>query len=101
MPVERVGLGHSLSVAALAIVITLSALPLSAAGSLIISEFRWRGPSGAQDEFIEIYNDSNVDHTVAAISGTGYAIAASDGVVRCSIANGTVIPARGHFLCAN
>src|SRR4030095_13227 len=35
------------------------------------------------------------------ISGTGYAIAASDGVVRCSIPNGTVIPARGHYLCVN
>jgi len=72
-----------------------------AAGSLIISEFRLRGAAGANDEFIEIYNDSGADHTVAAISGTGYAVAASDGVVRCTILNGTVIPARGHFLCTN
>ena len=71
------------------------------AGSLIISEFRLRGPSGANDEFIEIYNDSGADHTVAAASGTGYAVAASDGVARCSIPNGTVIPARGHYLCTN
>lgn len=77
-------------------------VPLSSlAGSLIISEFRVRGPNGANDEFIEVYNDSGADHTVAAISGTGYAIAASDGVVRCSIPNGTVIPNRGHYLCAN
>jgi hypothetical protein len=72
-----------------------------AAGSLIISEFRLRGPGGASDEFIEIYNDNGADHTVAAISGTGYAVAASDGVVRCTIPNGTVIPARGHYLCTN
>lgn len=71
------------------------------AGSLIISEFRVRGPSGANDEFVEIYNDNGADHTVSAISGTGYAIAASDGVVRCTIPNGTVIPARGHYLCVN
>ena len=71
------------------------------AGTLLISEFRVRGPSGANDEFIEIYNNSGADHTVAAISGTGYAIAASDGVVRCTIPNGTVIPAAGHFLCVN
>jgi hypothetical protein len=71
-----------------------------AAGSLIISEFRVRGPNGANDEFIEIYNDSGADHTVAG-GGTGYAVAASDGVVRCSIPNGTIIPARGHYLCAN
>jgi hypothetical protein len=71
------------------------------AGSLIISEFRVRGPSGANDEFIEIYNDSSSDHTVAAASGTGYGVAASDGTTRCSIPNGTVIPARGHYLCVN
>ncbi len=72
-----------------------------AAGSLVISEYRLTGPNGFADEFIEIYNDSGADHTVAAISGTGYGIAASDGIVRCSIPNGTVIPARGHFLCVN
>jgi len=71
------------------------------AGQLIISEFRYRGPNGANDEFIEIYNASGADHTVTAASGTGYGIAASDGVTRCSIPNGTVIPNRGHFLCVN
>ena len=71
------------------------------AGSLIISEFRVRGPNGANDEFIEIYNDSGADHTVTASSGSGYGIAASDGTTRCSIPNGTVIPARGHYLCTN
>lgn len=85
----------------LAILLTLAALPAWAAGSLIISEFRLQGPSGFADEFIEIYNDSGTDHTVAAISGTGYAIAASDGIVRCTIPNGTVIPTRRHWLCAN
>ncbi|HKY42534.1 MAG TPA: M36 family metallopeptidase [Pyrinomonadaceae bacterium] len=69
---------------------------------LIISEFRLRGPGGANDEFIEIYNHTGAPHTVAASGGgTGYAIAASDGVVRCVIPNGTVIPQRGHFLCTN
>ncbi len=71
------------------------------AGQLIISEFRVRGPNGANDEFIEIYNDFGSDHTVAAASGTGYGVAASDGTTRCSIPNGTVIPARGHYLCVN
>ena len=79
----------------------VDATPAFAAGSLIISEFRLRGINGAQDEFIEIYNDSNSAHTVAPISGAGYAIAASDGVVRCTIPTGTVIPARGHWLCVN
>lgn len=72
------------------------------AGQLIISEFRVRGPNGANDEFIEIYNASGADHTVAASGmGTGYAVAASDGVARCIIPDGTVIPNRGHYLCVN
>jgi hypothetical protein len=72
----------------------------SASGQLIISEFRVRGPNGANDEFIEIYNNSGADHTVAG-GGTGYGVAASNGVARCVIPNGTVIPNRGHYLCVN
>ena len=71
-----------------------------AAAQLIISEFRVRGPNGLNDEFIEIYNNSGADHTVAG-GGTGYAVAASNGVARCVIPNGTVIPNRGHYLCVN
>jgi len=71
-----------------------------AVGQIIISEFRVRGPNGANDEFIELYNNSGADHTVAG-GGTGYAVAASNGVARCVIPNGTVIPNRGHYLCVN
>src|SRR3982751_2473700 len=72
----------------------------AAAGQIIISEFRVRGPNGANDEFIELYNNSGADHTVAG-GGTGYAVAASNGVARCVVPNGTVIPNRGHYLCVN
>ena len=71
------------------------------AGQLIISEFRLRGPNGANDEFIEIHNASGAAHVVDAASGTGYGVAASDGTTRCTIPNGTVIPNRGHYLCVN
>jgi hypothetical protein len=74
---------------------------VASAGQLVISEFRVRGPNGANDEFIEIANVSGSDHTVAALSGSGYGVAASNGVTRCSIPNGTVIPNRGHYLCVN
>jgi len=73
---------------------------VASAGDLVISEFRVRGPNGANDEFIEIANVSGADHTVAG-GGTGYGIAASNGVARCVIPNGTVIPNRGHYLCVN
>jgi hypothetical protein len=78
------------------------ATPVPGGTSLIISEFRLRGPSGASDEFIEIYNNSNDAVNVLASDGSnGYAIAASDGLVRFVIPNGTIIPARGHFLGVN
>jgi len=38
---------------------------------------------------------------VATGTGTGYGVAASDGTLRCSVPNGTVIPAHGHYLCVN
>jgi hypothetical protein len=89
------------TVSAVLVLVAVHMASVFAAGSLIISEFRLRGPSGANDEFIEIYNDSGADHTVSALSGTGYGVAASDGVLRCTIPNGTIIPARGHYLCTN
>jgi len=73
----------------------------AAATGLVISEFRVRGPNGANDEFIEIFNASGAPHTVTSLSGTGYGVAASDGTTRCSIPNGTVIPNKGHYLCTN
>src|SRR5437016_1803500 len=69
----------------------------SAYAQLIISEVRVRGPNGANDEYVEIYNNSGADHTVAG-GGTGYALAASNGVARFVIPNGTVIPNRGTYL---
>jgi hypothetical protein len=78
-----------------------AAPPTVTAGQLLISEFRLRGPGGAQDEFIEIYNNTNADIAVGATDGLGFTVAASDGVARCTILNGTIIKARGHFLCVN
>jgi hypothetical protein len=56
----------------------------------------------ANDEFIELYNATNSPLLVTTTDGsTGWAVAASDGVVRFIIPNGTVIPARAHFLSPN
>lgn len=72
------------------------------AGDVLISEFRLRGPGGADDEFIELYNNTD---TPLAINTTddssGWAVAASDGIIRFVIPNGTILPARGHFLGVN
>ena len=72
------------------------------AGDVLISEFRLRGPGGANDEFIELYNNTETPISVNTTDDSaGWALAASDGVVRFVIPNGTVIPARGHFLGVN
>ncbi|HEX7316456.1 MAG TPA: Calx-beta domain-containing protein [Pyrinomonadaceae bacterium] len=69
---------------------------------LLISEFRFRGPFHERDEYVEIYNNSNADHVVNANDGSvGYAVVGANGVARFVIPNGTVIPARGHFLGVN
>ncbi|MCA1565870.1 MAG: metallophosphoesterase [Acidobacteria bacterium] len=69
---------------------------------LVISEFRLRGPGGAGDEFVEIYNGSDYDLIVGSPDGSaGFALAASDGTIRFYIPNGTRIPAREHYLGVN
>lgn len=82
------------------------ALP-SRSGSLIISEFRLRGPQGVRDEFVKLYNPSTTPVLVNASDNTeGWALAFSaNGTTVTStfavIPNGTVIPGRGSFLVAN
>ncbi|HYE16438.1 MAG TPA: lamin tail domain-containing protein [Pyrinomonadaceae bacterium] len=69
---------------------------------LIISEFRLRGPGGTEDEFVEIYNNSDSDVTVSSFDGSGgFGLAASDGTVRFTIPDTTTIPAREHYLGVN
>lgn len=76
-----------------------------AAGQVLISELRFRGPLGAQDEFIELYNNTDQTITVRAIDASpGWGVAISNGLIAgtiCVVPNGTAIPARGHYLCAN
>jgi Big-like domain-containing protein/Calx-beta domain-containing protein len=75
------------------------------AGTLLISEVRTSGPSGSADEFVEIYNNSDTPHIVAATNGsTGYGVfkmgadCNATPILVGTIPNGTNIPARGHYL---
>ena len=97
-----------------------------AAGSVLISEFRLRGPgdpslssSAEADEFVEVYNNTDEEITVAdsnpltcalqvinagPATACGWALVDLQGSVsnvpRFVIPTGTVIPARGHYLAA-
>ena len=68
-------LHHFLACSVVAVLIMLIPSEASAQtaqpGQLIISEFRNRGPNGANDEYIEIYNNSGADHTVVAAERYG------------------------------
>jgi hypothetical protein len=89
-----------------------------AAGQVVISEFRLRGPgAGASptatdqqnDEFIELYNATDTEFIVAdaapvgGVSTDGWAIVSSDApfTAKFVIPVGTRIPARGHYLVTN
>jgi hypothetical protein len=70
--------------------------------TLIISETRFQGPNGLEDEYVEIYNNTDTAHVVSPPDGSsGYALVAADGAVRAVIPFGATIPARGHYLIAN
>jgi hypothetical protein len=74
-------------------------------GTFLISELRTTGPAGATDEFVEFYNNTDSPLTVAASDASaGYGIfkmgadCTASPVLIGTIPNGTVIPARGHYL---
>jgi hypothetical protein len=75
------------------------------AGQVIISELRLRGPVGAEDEFVELYNNTDQDILVQATDTTGgWTVVLSNGQITgplFTIPNGTRIPTRGHLLGAN
>ncbi|MBA2702643.1 MAG: lamin tail domain-containing protein [Blastocatellia bacterium] len=70
------------------------------AGQLLISEFRTRGPAGASDEFVEIYNPTTSTQVISGLkvrasNGTG---TISD---RVTITAGTALGSGCHYLIAN
>lgn len=78
---------------------TLCATPTPSA-TVVISEFRTRGPNGGNDEFIELYNKTDVPVNIG-----GWKIKASNNAgsitTRVTISANTVLPAYGHFLVTN
>ncbi len=82
---------------------TISA-PLISVGGVVISEFRLHGPAGAADQFVELYNNTDAPITVGTLDDSaGWSIVMRDPVTgnatsAAVIPNGTVLPARGHYL---
>lgn len=94
---------HVSSTGADAAAATLSGTGVAAGGGaagVVISEFRVQGPSGGNDEFVEIYNS-----TAAAVDITGWKMkgsnAAGTNSTRATILASTSLPAHGHYLFTN
>ena len=75
------------------------------AGTVIISEIRTSGPGGLGDDFVELYNNSDSPLTVTASDASaGYGLFKEGAdcnatpVLIATIPNGTIIPARAHYL---
>ncbi|HYW72820.1 MAG TPA: HYR domain-containing protein [Pyrinomonadaceae bacterium] len=74
---------------------------------LVISELRFRGYFGSNDEYVELYNNTDSDIVVSTTDGSaGWAVAEYGGyrlqdAGNAVIPNGTVIKARSHLLVAN
>jgi Bacterial Ig domain/Calx-beta domain/Matrixin len=71
------------------------------AGTLVISEVRTRGSAGANDDFVELYNNTNSPIVVPAGGYGVFKMGATCGdtpVLVGTVPATTSIPARGHFL---
>ncbi|HEV2829465.1 MAG TPA: lamin tail domain-containing protein [Pyrinomonadaceae bacterium] len=70
------------------------------AGQLLISEFRTRGPSGAADEFVEIYNPTTSTLTIGTLK---IRASNSSGTIsdRVTITAGTTLGPGCHYLVTN
>lgn len=68
--------------------------------TVVISEFRVRGPNGASDEFVEIYNLGTTTVNIAGwkLKGSNNAGATS---TRATVATGTMLGPGCHFLFTN
>lgn len=69
-------------------------------GGIVISEFRFRGPSGGNDEFVEIYNNSDNPIDISGWKLMGSSNTAPTGV-RATVRPNTILPGRQHYLFVN
>ena len=102
MPVQRsVAILVAAALLLSALIPMLAPPPADAASeTIVISEFRVRGPSGAADEFVELHNRSNAPVDIGGLlvrgsNDTGFV------TTRATIADGTTIGPGCFFLLTN
>ena len=98
------GLRVSVVVGLIAILVTglLSVTAVSASpNGVVISEFRFRGPAGGNDEFVEFFNTSAGEVNISGYKLQGCASTSGSLSDRTTVPDGTVLKAGQHYLFTN
>ena len=80
----------------------LLAAPASASESgIVVSELRFRGPAGGNDEFVELYNSGSAPVDISGWRLQGCAASSGNPSDRASVPGGTTLQPGDHYLFAN
>ena len=80
--------------------VTIAGGPGGGGGGVVISEFRTRGPIGGNDEFVEIYNNSDEPVDISGWKLIGSSNTAPTGT-RATVPSGVILPGHAHYLFVN
>jgi predicted extracellular nuclease len=90
-----------LVLALLAFALLLVPLASASPNGVVISEFRFRGPSGGNDEFVELLNTSTGSVDISGYRLQGCAASSGAPSTRTTVPAGTVLQAGQHYLFTN
>jgi predicted extracellular nuclease len=97
-----VGIRRCIVGLALAVVVLAGATPaLTSSNGVVISEFRFRGPAGGNDEFVELMNTSSGPVGIAGWQLQGCASATGAASSRVTVPAGVTLQAGEHYLFFN
>ena len=82
------------------VALTGTATAPGGATAVVISEVRFRGPSGGNDEFVEIYNNSDNPSDISGWKLLGSSNTAPTGT-RATVPANVTLPGRAHYLFIN
>lgn len=91
----------SLGLVAFVVALAVPASALASASGVVVSEFRFRGPAGGNDEFVELLNTSTAPVDISGWKLEGCAGASGAASTRATVAAGVVLPAGGRYLFVN
>jgi predicted extracellular nuclease len=87
--------------AALAVVLTWTGSALASASGVVISELRFRGPAGGNDEYVELTNAGPAAVDISGWKLQGCAAATGNASDRATVPAGVVLQVGEHYLFVN